>query len=392
MKKYLFILCLYLNFSCDENKIINNASYTIDINTIETEDTIKMSSIFKKVNTIILEDHEYAIIGMVSAVQIFDDHIFVLDTPISKKLFVFDKTGTFLRQIGSLGQGPGEYLGINDFCIDPKSREIYLLDDWSKKVYKYNSDNGKYISSLKLPVNDVTYRHIAYLDGHLYCSICYYLQKKSDNLLMKIDTKTGEYKEYLSANEYNQGWNRRMATEWNFFAYRTEPFKYIELYMNTIVAINNDSIYPYFTIKHKDWIKKENLLSDEKFNKYDINDILHDKKTGKANGIHNYFEWQDYIFFQYREGFNVATVFYNKNTGELHQYKHLRNDLLLNDGTEVSKFLYANSKAAYDLMNSSFFPEDKPFSKLNFNLNLDKREELTKLSTERFVIFEYEFK
>jgi hypothetical protein len=360
----------------------------MDLNSVEKEDTIKMSSIFKKVNTIILEDHEYAIIGAINAIQVFEDYIFVLDTWSAKKLFVYDKTGKYVRQIGSLGQGPGEYMGIRDFCFDTTSKEIYLLDDWSKKVHKYNLYNGKYINSIKLPT-DVTYSFIAYSGGKIYSSICHYDKEKSDNRLMEIDVKTGEYKEYLSAEKYNQGWNQLLTSQRNFFASKTEPLKYVELYMNTVIAISTDSIYSYLTMKHKDWVKKEDLILAEG------QDFPIVQQKGKCEGIHNYFEWQDNIFFQYGHGLNFPpSVLYNKKNEELHHYKYLKNDLLFENRLGAI-FLYVNSKAAYDYYNFSLFPlfyNAEDISKMDISHNLDKREELLKLTEEHFVIFEYEFK
>jgi hypothetical protein len=388
--------------NCSGNKQPNNtgATYVIDLDAVEKEDTvINMSSFFKKANTVILEDHDYAIIGNISALQVSEEYIFVLDTWSAKKLFIFDKTGKYIRQIGSLGQGPEEYLSINDFCLDCKNREIYLLDNGGGKVLKYDWD-GKYIKSTKLSHNYI-YGNIAYSENQLYCSILPIDKEKSNNLLMKIDIETGEYKEYLNADDYNQGWNNSFYPEWGFFRYKTEPLKlkFWELYMNTVMSIKNDTVYPYLTVKHKDWIRKSDLLSDEQFNKHDPNDVSHVAKTGKAHTLFSYFEHNDIIFFGYMQGFtDGACVLYDKKNSETHQYKYLKNDLLFSNEEEVGvKFSFINSKAAYDYCSVYMLPalygaKDGLISNLNFSSNLDKRDELLKLSGERFVIFEYEFK
>jgi hypothetical protein len=79
----------------------------IDLDAVEKEDTVlKVSSFFKKINTVILEDHDYALIGNISAIQVSEEYIFVLDSHIAKILFVFDKAGKFVRQIGPVSNSP----------------------------------------------------------------------------------------------------------------------------------------------------------------------------------------------------------------------------------------------------------------------------------------------
>jgi hypothetical protein len=45
------------------------------------------------------------------------------------KVFVFDKKGSYVTQINSKGEGPGEYLSIASFFINERENEICLIDD-----------------------------------------------------------------------------------------------------------------------------------------------------------------------------------------------------------------------------------------------------------------------
>ena len=53
-----------------------------------------------------------------------DSDIFISD---GNKLLQFDRSGKFIRQIGSQGRGPGQYTQIADFCIDENKRNIYII-------------------------------------------------------------------------------------------------------------------------------------------------------------------------------------------------------------------------------------------------------------------------
>jgi hypothetical protein len=382
MKNIWFIIFFCTLFSCNRRSVIQNpdALYVIDIDKLVKQDTVYISSFFDSVRTIILEETEDVVIGEVRAIQICEDYIFVLDTWKAKKLFVFDKNGKYVRHVGRIGQGPGEYLGIMDFCINLDSREIYLLDDWKKKIHKYSFDNGNYMGYIDLP-KDVSFVFIAYNQDKLYAKIRYYDQKQGDNLLLKIDCKTGKLTEHLSADNYNLGWNRNSFMDNSFFLTRDDSLKYAELLMNTVYSISYDSIYPYLTLKSKDWVQKTDFPAEYDDEKFRASDIRY------AYCIHNYFEHHNFIYLQYRYRDKIYSVVYDKKTNEASVYNSLQNDLVISEGYWNTKFGYVGSKAYECFMIGRLIKNEKKLA-----VNPDKREELMNLDKERFVIFEYEFK
>ena len=62
-----------------------------------------------------------------------------------QELYVFDKNGKFIRQIGSRGQGPGEFVEVSDF-IFTQDGTIELLD--LNKIESYSLE-GKHIRTVK---------------------------------------------------------------------------------------------------------------------------------------------------------------------------------------------------------------------------------------------------
>jgi hypothetical protein len=381
----LIVTCFYIFFSCksrEDNIFETKALYTVDVDKLKHRDTVYTSSFFKNVRPIILEDHDEALIGEVQWIQAFDDYILIFDFVIAKKLFVFDKNGKFLRQIGRTGRGPGEYIQVIDFCIDPERRDIYLLDSGARKVLKYNLDTGEYINSTDLPKNDVHPSLIAYAYDRLYLKINYYGQKKeNDNLLMEFDLKTEKYTDYISSKKWNLDWDGNVFSRHSFFLSQQPPLKYAELFMNTVFAIEKDSIYPYFTLHTKDWIKK---ITDKKEE--------YDKGITQAYHIRNYFEYEDYIYLKYDYRRDQYTVIYNKKTNEAKIYDFSYNDLLFAKGYSIPEYYYIDYQVskAYGFMNFVFDSKNYEFVS-----SLDKREELLELlksDNERIVVFEYEFK
>lgn len=59
---------------------------------------------------------------------------------------VFSSAGRHVNQIDQLGGGAGEYLGIDDFCVD--SSFVYILDGKSKKINKYELKSLKYADKI----------------------------------------------------------------------------------------------------------------------------------------------------------------------------------------------------------------------------------------------------
>jgi len=62
---------------------------------------------------------------------------------------LFRRDGTFVRQIGSKGQGPGEYAVIDDINIDEKNDRIYILPFSADNILVYDL-NGRIYPSIPL--------------------------------------------------------------------------------------------------------------------------------------------------------------------------------------------------------------------------------------------------
>jgi hypothetical protein len=410
MKKIEHLFCLFciisLCISCkntqpDAHNI--EAVYTVNLDDIKPEGVLPLnvSAIFKSVKTIILEEHDYAVIGMIKELQVFEDNIFILDNYFAKKLFVFDKNGKFIRQIGSQGQGPGEYLSIEDFCINREKREIYLLDDYNNKVFVYNLDTGKYLNTVKISTDESSCKYLAYCDNKLYTAIVPYDYKKKNNLLMELNLKTGEQKEYLDADTYNYGWNRLLFTANNFFSAKlsNSPI-FLALYMNTIFNIDKDGIHPYLTVNHKNWVKSSDMLSPEELKQRQTDQLsvlMSKNRTWLMQP--DYLETNKHICFNLNLSFNNEyrsyIAMFDKDMRETHIYNYFHNDLRGQIGSDLMVRFY-DSNAAYEYIDPESMPMFAAAIKKDGDnklaLNLDKRDEVLKLNEESIVIFEYEFK
>jgi hypothetical protein len=315
---------------------------------------------------------------------------------------MYDINGKFIRKIGRSGAGPGEYLKIYDFCIDKERKEIYVLDSDKVKIHKYNFETGKHINSIEsIPFgsNITAAFYILYHNNNLYTKLFYAeTVSDNDNLLMKTDISTNKRTTYLNSEKYNMGWNEQDFTEYNVFSSKLGNVpKYKDRMMNTIMAISNDSIYAYITLKNKNWVKKVDLSmhairTQQENPPVPVSRFLYEKK--KSYDIHNYMEWNNYVFFEFSPNGNC--ILYNTETKEVKYYENFINDLVYTKGNIRPKFQFADSNAAYEIFNIPFLSQFKLVERneILFSQNLDEKDELTNLlkEGERYVIFEYKFK
>ena len=119
---------------------INNLNIqNIDITTglISEPVEIKLSNFTSEIEYIFLETHKKCLLYRIDKVMQDDSLYFVYN---KQQLFIFNQNGEFIRQIGRLGKGPGEYLRIMDFTLITSKDNILIYDSDQHKVIKYNYD------------------------------------------------------------------------------------------------------------------------------------------------------------------------------------------------------------------------------------------------------------
>ena len=151
LSNILFFFFLFLVSCAGEKQVVNNVYPILDLDQAIPVDSIKFSDIFDSAKIITFDKSSQALIGDVNRVEIVDDYIFVLDRNIAKTVFTFDDQGRFLRKIGAVGQGKGEYTSPFDFTLDKEKKHIFILDRQQKKVHKYDYSTGKHLSSINIP-------------------------------------------------------------------------------------------------------------------------------------------------------------------------------------------------------------------------------------------------
>lgn len=154
-KNFLFCLgaaLLTLLASCDGNrklaeyKEVNGRGYyscNLDDPEIPSSE-LKLSSIVEEPKLIIFDDSPESLFGFWRC-AISDSYIGMC-TP-NNKFQLFDHNGKYIRSIGNIGHGPGEYINIYGACIDEKNGFVYLADMMTRRLSKYTIE-GEFVGWL----------------------------------------------------------------------------------------------------------------------------------------------------------------------------------------------------------------------------------------------------
>ena len=246
--------------SCSLVEKSKNEIYIADLDSAIQKDWYLYSDVFKSVRVIPLAMDKSVLMGDVNKMQVYKGHYIVLDEEIARGVYLFDSKGRFIRKIGDVGSGPGEYSKPADFTIDTKKGEIYIFDYNQKKIFKYDIASGKYLG-----VCNVEHRlnRMFFSKGYLYANIDYQLEDEPGQehyLLQRIDfDNEGNVEMFFKVADYKKGWDG-IALQGNmFFNLGTESALFVQDFMDTIIYVNGDQVIPYMVVKSQDWVCKTDL-------------------------------------------------------------------------------------------------------------------------------------
>lgn len=147
------VIILFINIGCQapQNKVSTGEHIISDSTLIQInvdpggEESYAFDSLIDDISYIKLETNSDCLIGNVHQILCSKDYIFIMDVFVANAVYCFDKQGRFIRRIGKIGQGPGEYTQIFKMCLTNDQKQIVLYD-W-KRLHYYDL-NGKHIKDI----------------------------------------------------------------------------------------------------------------------------------------------------------------------------------------------------------------------------------------------------
>lgn len=393
------------NEDITENFSNNNGDYLTFLLDDESEknEGLIMSSLFRSAKPILLEITDSSLIGKISKLEEFDNKLIILDSFIAKSIFVFDMDGHFLRRIGNLGEGPGEYSRISDFTIDRDNGNIYALDDNRQVVNIYRLSDGMFLDKINIRKDGLVSFNIQYVDGQLYVDNYYTNNKKGITkfMLRTIDINTGKTnKLLLNVDDYNKGYNEMVFTGKGVFFSREKDPLYLQAYMDTILSLSRDQVSPHIVLKSEYLTVKEDLLNNNSkdrrnYNSASIFDNLIQSK--KFHSFEYLIETDEFILIQCLFKNLFQLLYYDKKEKKTTVYNFFNDDVLFKffdfkkNKTSID-YLFDTSKGVYFVIQrTSDFIND--INQYGFNEGVNYNFDLSEINSESNpMIIYYEFK
>ena len=316
------------NYEITENKISVNTDHSlvteIDSDTLNPEFALASESFINR-EYIELKTPEGIIIGEISKIQIEDEYMVIMDSKISKKVYLFKENGEFVHQVGISGSGPEEYLEPRD--VNLKQGQIHITDrTFTVNVYDLNNTHLKrsylpFFGRSSFIFDDGT---TAYSNNKIE-------ESETGYHLMMIKGKTlsnrlfpGTFKglikytpSVISSNPEVHG----------------DSFLYYPSHSNEIYSVHKDSIALKYRIVSSNPIPAEILgsfdrLSNEKYNYtwiFDWPDL----------------ETQDKTQIRISRG-GVVTIFLDKYNQQVKAFAGIKDDLLYGGIMDFPLYTYGN--------------------------------------------------
>lgn len=160
--------------ACGSNNPMNSGELPV-INieaALQSPQEMSVSDFGDKITYVPLETLDESLVKLGSSSKMIVTNEYILVGELSAPLLCFDRaTGKFLRKIGSVGQGPGEYSGSTDMEVDAEAKRVYFRA--SPTQYHCYDFEGKFLNTITLPEDNFMMggHHFANNQAYAYCNL-----------------------------------------------------------------------------------------------------------------------------------------------------------------------------------------------------------------------------
>jgi hypothetical protein len=294
----------------------NSLPYKIDVE--KYYDNIKpvsLSTIGKDLVYVPLETRPDLVLGNVEGIAVYDSLIFIND---SKQLYLFDIDGKFIRRIGSIGRGPGEYL-LPYFAVDDFNRLVYVGGGDQINCFDFE---GNDMGSFETDFYAINF--IVNNDGN----ILFQKENYSTPLVQWPDSTAGWFitdGKGDVVSKIRSGYGNNFTTipfllPATMYRY-DNMIHFKELFSDTLFYFLDDIKEPYAIFNYGKYWQDVSTLQMEDFT---------NKNATKILRVHLILEEDTYLFFKlYFSQAKRNLCIYNKKTGEmtLLEGEGFRNDI-----------------------------------------------------------------
>lgn len=289
----------------------NGGLITIRIPSDLSESGINLDEIMDSMYYIRLETDTNVLIGDIDKLLFCDDIIVVVERIKRQSILLFSRQGKFIGRLGIQGRGPGEYLNFTDVAIDPRKKQIVVLDDRGEKLMYYDL-NGNFINDQRLLyfVNNIAVLNDgSYLIGQRK-NLNRHLPSVSDYTLLFAEPDLNISGKSLSSAYRDQFPKNQLSSNHNFNAKKNGVW-FNPLFTDTIYEISGKNvIHAKYCLdmgnKNITTMFNDQTTTDDVFDMFNTQKYFYFK--GKA------FETDNYVYFE----INANQCYYSKRKNKLY--------------------------------------------------------------------------
>ena len=295
--RLLVLFCAgILVVSCREQKKSTPAGADVkEVTFKEAPKDFLIASSFKNIHMIQLEAKEECLISDIKRVVDVEGKVYVLTK--TNEIFCFDRaTGKYIRTIGRLGEGPGEYVSAMDICYDEKEKCICVVDYYKSAIHNYSLD-GRFLGDRKLDedtaegVNLTGYADCA-PDGNMLLSLCMPPQKPSRDyvyMMLRPDgTSTG-----VDVFSPVRSKIAQVEVSRHPIAKSEDGLRFFKFMNDTIFTLSGDEVVPFCKLNLGRKMPDKKILA--KMGSYDLLNTVKLYKSGYSLPLFELYEDKNYI-------------------------------------------------------------------------------------------------
>lgn len=283
-KSCLLFLLILTCFIKVKGQTIDNPHDIFVITKFNEDNRFDWQSMIKIEKIIPLETNSNSILGTFSKGIVKENKILIHDNR-NRFLKVFDENGKFLFQVGTKGNGPGEYTDLRDFMV--ADNDVWCLDN--KKINCFDISTGKYKSSIKYEIKSLNPTSFLFYNPNNY-------------YLWQSNPYSSSSKEPLyRLLEFKNGKQTTSYFKWDHFS--VDGVRFLDALNKSSILIPIDGEYKIYKItKDSIFLAFELDFKDKKIPKaklpirpdYTNNEYL---KSAYYKNIKDIFETEKYLYF-----------------------------------------------------------------------------------------------
>ena len=332
----LLLIGVFVLLGCSSNKkqepISKSGVPVINLSEdVSTVPSLLLSEAAEKLEIVPLEMTDESVLSDITEMQVTDHNIWI-DHGREFYIYRFSRTGKFLNRIGSIGQGPGEYVNYLTFLVDEDKKEVYIfstnngvlvydfegrfkkkISDFQNMVGMFSSPYDQYILNNQkffATQNFALYRPIDKDSLWSFVSLGDDFQKKK---YFKNPAHVGK-EELIIANRANMD---RMVNYWREYLTSMDTYNG----QLTLKYPDTDTIYCYDDATNQ-LLPQYAIFTDEEKGDYEATHLwFKDRKSFDYFSIFSYYPTKDFVYLIGSKGEEVYTYCYNKKDGSVRLQK-----------------------------------------------------------------------